>query len=843
MVFSKTYNIALSTAEDSFAFSVVLVLMVVLGVMIFFVLGGYFGAKMRAANSNKSKIPPGATESTFGSKLLRSKMYEIRAPSWLDWDPDKSIVLMKHLLGIFGSDSVIFRIVVESGRIAWQIVDCGSQSQETQLVIQGVRSIYPQAEVTASEYQPFQFLGPVHRLVIPYTLKSDFFCPIKAVDQMKKSDPLVALVHAMAAAANEGGRFLYTVAVVKRTSRVKIQSGITQIQRVNLHPLQLLSTAGWADVAGKAIAGKTMTAKYVPEQQKIFEQKLRNEVLYDAYAALQFDIKDEQDLERMLNAATILEQQFDTDLTGLRSYFDKADPYRWHVTSAEEEARTNTLALVGSWIGDVDKRGAVLRAILSVPELAALWHLPHSLFASPEINWIPKGHVVAPPALIKNSDGVLIGNNLVGGRPTPIYLPDASRQSHVNIIGKTQVGKSTFMHNLIHQDIAAGKGVGVIDPHGTLIQDILRSSIPANRVKDVVLIDIANEDFPPPLNLLSIAGEYAVGQTTTILEQLYGEFVKVGDVLRAALLTLQVEPHPTLRDVPRVLSDPEYRHQLLRQVENPAVLDFWQEFEGQSASVQRETIAPVSRRIRSFYANPVLYPIICHPDSLDYDKLIAERKILLVNLQCDDRKVPPRERRLLGTVLVSHLQMAAMSVQQVTPFYLYIDEVQEFVTTSLDEMLPQVRKFGLYLTIANQFLGQLRGSTLEAVTGNIGATIAFQLGPDDARSMAPHFRPEFDVDDLVNLDLHQAAVKIRLGTKTLPAFAINTLPAVAEPSNAAHVAAAIRQSSIDHATPKSRKQVLEWLEQRYPRPGFVSSGKGANSTDGDDWLVPPGPDS
>jgi len=592
-------------------------------------------------------------------------------------------------------------------------------------------------------------------------------------------------------------------------------------------------------LAGKAIVGKTKTAKFIPEQQKIFEHKLRYETLFDVYIILQLDVKDRQTLAaRMINAATILEQQFATDLNALLAYVEEGGQEPWEVASAEDEIGTNAMGLIGSWMKDLDHRWSTARAILSLPELAALWHLPHEQFTAPEVDWLPKANVKASPPLLTNAEGVIIGDNLVDGRPIPIHLPDTSRRAHVNIVGRTEVGKSTFMHNLIHQDIKNGKGVGVIDPHGKLVRDILRASIPDNRIGDVVLIDIADENNPPPLNPLSVSGEFAAGQTIAILEQLYGEFVKVGDVLRASILTLQVEQQPTLRDVSRLFSDAEYRHRLLSEVDNPAVLDFWQEFEAQSASVQRDTAGPVLRRIRNFYGNPVLYPMICHPDSLNFGDLLAKGKIILVSLQCDERKVPTAEQRLLGTLIVSQLQMAAMSLQQIAPFQLYIDEVQQFVTTSLDVMFAEVRKYGLYLTVANQYLGQLKGPTLEAVTGNAGATIAFQLGPDDARAMAPYFRPGFEADDLANLSLHQAAVKMRLGTETLPAFSINTRPPVEEPENAADWAAQVRKTAIANYTPKSRHQLLDWLEQRYPRPGFTSTGKEGEGANGEEWLVP-----
>jgi hypothetical protein len=246
--------------------------------------------------------------------------------------------------------------------------------------------------------------------------------------------------------------------------------------------------------------------------------------------------------------------------------------------------------------------------------------------------------------------------------------------------------------------------------------------------------------------------------------------------------------------------------------------------------------------METFYGNPVLYPMICHPDTLDFPSLISSGKIILLSLGIDEEKVPGTERQLLGAMLVSQLQMGAMKAwkeRQRNSFYLYIDEVQNFVTTSLDEALAAALKYGLHLTIANQYLGQLKGKTLESVMGNVGASVVFQIGLNDARLLASHFRPEFEADALGNLELYHAAVKTRLGRETLPAFSLETRPAPGDASS--EIARAreqyIRTRSIEQYTPKTLNEVLGWLSARYPRKGFGppvgSDGKGSN----DDWVV------
>lgn len=205
-------------------------------------------SKMLSARRKSDQLVPATPEDGLTTKLLHAKVYEIRVPKGLDWDPDKATNFVRHLIGIFPSRSMILRIVAESGRVAWQIVDYGPGNQDTQLVIQGVRSMYPQAEVTVSDYRPLDFAHRLQRSVIPFKLGAEFRCPLKTVQEMKKNDPLAALVHAMSANLQEGEQFIYTVFVAKLTDNKLIQAGLDQIHQLNVHPLQFLSADGWVDL-------------------------------------------------------------------------------------------------------------------------------------------------------------------------------------------------------------------------------------------------------------------------------------------------------------------------------------------------------------------------------------------------------------------------------------------------------------------------------------------------------------------------------------------------------------------------------------------------------------------
>ena len=810
-------------------------------------------------------------ESKFETDLQRANIYEIRLPKGTAWEPDRAINFLKHILATFNG-RVVLRIVAEPGRVMWQMIDCFTFLEDTSLVVQAVQSIYPKAEVEVSDHESPAVAEPFARVTIPFVLTDDFFRPTKSVMDIKESDPLVSFVHSMGE-LQEGERLIYTLCLAGLVDQYTWEQAVKQTQisdgakaaNFGWNLLNAVLTEGkgsWKPLSGTGATGK---GKYAPEVQKLFEHKLYDQLPLNVYLLLQKDAvgEDRESLRRIVNPVLILGAQFASE----HNEFTPLDEgiKRWRVDSPEKERSTSAMGVISAWIDGTDHPWEHLRdkasVVMSPEEVAALWHLPHRGFATTGVAWAPTRRP-APAALVSNKEGVWIGYNVVTGRQNPIYLHDEDRETHINVVGKTKVGKSTLMHNLIHQDIKSGKGVGVVDPHGKLVEDILRYSIPDERMDDVVVIDIANEEYPPPLNPMAVPGErgrLAAGRVMAVLDKIYGGFSgtpRIADTLAAALVTLWQEETPTVRDVTRLFDDLEYRYSLLSQLDDFVTEEFWRRFEKLSPSRQDELSYPVVYRMRNFYGNPTLYPVMCHSDALDLADLISRGKIILVSLRANEEKVPPREQRLLGAVIVSQLQMAAMrpakrespggeeveTARKKPPFYLYIDEAQEFVTTALDEIFPEARKFGLYLTVAHQFLGQLKGKTLGAVMGNVGTSIVFQVGPDDARALAAYLSPEFKAEDLINLDLHHAAIKMRLGGRTLPAFSLETRPRPGEEDEEAEEREErIRKRSVEQYTPKSREEVLDWLQKRYARSRFMLPREQRGSSEDENWVVTPEP--
>ncbi|MHB8626380.1 MAG: type IV secretory system conjugative DNA transfer family protein [Aggregatilineales bacterium] len=796
-------------------------------------------------------------------------VFTIKIPKDSVWHPERAQTLIQSLIS-FGE--ITFRILCVDQKIVWQIVDVAGHSSSVERVVAAVHTIYPESEVTTERLLNPVFESRFVRIVIPFIQAGEFFRPIKYPDQLTQDhDPLSLLTNAMEL-AQSGERVSYLVHVGSLDSEA-YKRGLKAITKSNVSAGRLATGAinmgtavfadrGWLDFlfAGMfQIGGEIVTAsreradprhravKFEDRASQIFYAKI-SQPLYHTQIILEIEITDPQRYTQFLAGMTAIGAEFNSEYQGLDlPPAFKEEDLGFEIHNQEDADAKQTLFAL-------QRRGsrAIIRygkeqfpalgydSLCNVAELASLWHLPHKDFAASDILWAKK-QVQIPSVMKGNHAGVFLGNNIYAGRAEPVFLPTKDRDGHIAIVGKVGVGKSNLLHNLIHQDIANGYGVTVIDPHGSLVSDILKWSIPEGREGDVVVLDIANEDYPPPLNLLAVppgmGDSMAVGQLMAVLEK-YGSFEEtqtVAPTLHAALMSLRHEDTPTIRDVSRLFIDDEYRVRLIGQTDNPGVQDFWDSYTAKPGSYF-QAVTAVTNRILAFYGNEVLYPMLCHPDDLNLPSKISANKIILVSLRINETKVSPSEQRLLGAILVSQLQMAAMGGAITRPpYYLYIDEVEHFATTALPVMFSQSRKFGLSLTVANQYLKQLAGKTLDALTGTIGALIAFECGLDDANALSPYMRPEFETEDLLHLGKYNAVTYMRFQGQTQPAFNLTTaLPLGKTAENEIKEADArgerLREASRVKYTPKHRDEVLAWLKERYTKPSpVVKSTKSTKS--------------
>lgn len=780
----------------------------------FIILGFYLMVRGWTGLSRKTE------EVTHEETVMPSiPVYSIQVRKQDDWNSEQALHFIDQLL--FSFPYLLFRIHADERAVVWQIVDL-VYAVEPSVLEQLIRSSYPRAEISVEELAVEDVKQPFFRYHLHYQQPNMFVAPMLYVTDIKDADPLTALTQAITA-LQPGERVDFTLTIAGQAVDA-YQWGEKLITQSTIHPLMVLSRGGAGVALGRSLSGHDRTQKFVYRDQKVFEDKLR-EKLYYAYVIIQIDAPTQ---ERVAQIAALVDTQI--------SYFARmpynalhwvARPLEKHtqrVETVDAAIETSDIMLFDSLIRASPKqRSIVPQLILETRELAAIWHLPHQACTAPRIAW-SSGLVDVPETVATLTDGTLLGLGKYQGGHREVRLAEPDRALHLNIIGRTGTGKSTLMHHLIHQDIARGAGVAVLDPHGQLVRDILRTSIPPEREADVVVLDLAAAAYPPPLNPLGGTSSYTgTLRVVGLIERLFAGTegaARMSTYLRATLLPLQSEPQATMRDVARMFIDEVYRERLLKQVDDPETHDFWDyQFNLSSPALQRQIADPIINRIRPFYANPYLYPVLCHPDSLDFRELISQKKIILISLAMDEEQVPEQERNLVGSLIMSRLQMSGMKRRKADPYYVYVDEVQKFVTSSLPEVLSEARKYGLSLVTANQYLGQLSGRTLEAVMGNVGTTIIFRCSPDDTQALVPYTKPQFTAGQLVDLNRFQAAIKLQIEGEVQPAFSLLTLPPL-EPEDRAEsflTEIRIRELSAAAYTPKKREQVLEWLSARYPR--------------------------
>ncbi len=429
--------------------------------------------------------------------------------------------------------------------------------------------------------------------------------------------------------------------------------------------------------------------------------------------------------------------------------------------------------------------------ILNTEEISSIFHLPTSSIEVPRIAWL-KSREAPPPANLSD-EGVIIGNSVFRGEEKPVHFSDDDRRRHLYIIGQTGTGKSMGMLSMAIQDMPAGKGFCVIDPHGDLIDKVL-SLVPPERIDDVIVFDPGDLSRPLGLNMLEYNLDkpeektFIVNEMISIFNRLYDMKTAGGpqfeQYMKNALMLLMEDAKnepATLMEVARIFTDTEWRKAKLARITNPTVVDFW---EKEAIKVKGEgdlsNMTPyITSKFNSFTANDYMRPIIGQPKSaFNFRKVMDEGKILLVNLS--KGKIGDLNAQLIGMIIVGRLLMAALSRvdipdEQRKDFYLYIDEFQNFTTDSISVILSEARKYRLCLTLAHQFIAQLDDSIREAVFGNVGSMMAFRVGVPDTEYLVKQFGPEFTERDLISVENGHAFAKLLVKGEPSRPFNIKTV--------------------------------------------------------------------
>ena len=401
------------------------------------------------------------------------------------------------------------------------------------------------------------------------------------------------------------------------------------------------------------------------------------------------------------------------------------------------------------------------------------------------------------------------------------------RRRHVYIIGKTGMGKSTVMENMIVSDIRAGHGCCYIDPHGDTAEK-LTNWIPANRINDVVYFNPADTAFPIGFNILESPSD---DRKHLVRDGLMGVFKKIWPdvwsarmeyILQNCISALLDYPGATLMGINRLLIDKEYREKVIEKIQDPVVKMFWvAEFTSWSEKYAIEAIAPVQNKVGQFLSSSIIRNIVAQVRStIDIRKIMDEGKILIVNLS--KGRVGEDGMRLLGGMLVTKIQLSAQERQNVPEverrdFYLYVDEFQNFANESFAVIFSEARKYRLNLIVAHQYMEQLEEEVQAAVLGNVGTMITMRIGPTDAELLETEFAPTFTPEDMVSLAKFQMYLKLMVdGVSTQP-FSANTLPPIATITDSAE--RVIRVSRERYAEPRTsiEQKILKWagMEMMY----------------------------
>jgi len=464
------------------------------------------------------------------------------------------------------------------------------------------------------------------------------------------------------------------------------------------------------------------------------------------------------------------------------------------------------------------------KLVLNTQELASVAHLPTQTILSLSKVQQVKSRTAAPPIELPQ-EGLLLGTSVYRSERKPAYMLTEDRFRHMYVIGQTGTGKSTFLKNLMKQDIENNNGIAFIDPHGDDAENVL-TFIPESRMQDVVYFNPADIEHPMAFNMLEY-DRTKPQQRTFIANELIEIIGKIYDLketggpmfeqyLKNALFLLMLDPiiSPTILDVQRVFSDTNFRQELLGRCPDPAVVMFWKkeaEKAGGDWSLSNMSIW-VNSKLTPFISNDYIKPIIGQEKStLDFKDILAHKKILVINLS--KGKLGETNAFFLGLLIVGKILMYAMEreASERTDFYFYIDEFQNVVTKTISSILSEARKFRLALHIAHQYIAQIPEDVKNAVFGNVGTIVAFRIEIKDADAIKDYFKPNFDQQDLIRLDNMNAYIRPLIQGKTASAFNIFIdFPPRTDPQKVNKIQDLCRQKFT-----KPREQVIEAINAKY----------------------------
>jgi len=582
------------------------------------------------------------------------------------------------------------------------------------------------------------------------SLNAPEYFPIKTADQFEETDPISSILATMAKSADPKNKFLYQLLLAPVSKNWQTNFG------------RVAETGG----------GKNEEGNYLPHPQKnLIEEKISHPG-FKTYLRL------------MTNKQATLDA-----LAG--SFGVYTDP----ASNSLSEKSPGWLLKKKIEQSIINRQPAGANQILNIKEISSLWHLPTEKIKLPNIAWgkelrsEPPDNLPAATGQLtdkEKKDITFIGKTEYKNQLTTFGIKRKDRPRHVYTIGKTGTGKSWLLANMAIEDIRKGEGVAVVDPHGDLIK-ILLDYIPSERINETCFFNPADPDYAYPLNPLEVHNpaqhELVASGIVSIFHKLYGHSwgPRMEHILRNTLLTLTSVGGATLADVIRILTNKNYREKMINKLDDQILIRFWrEEYDQMGQRFQQEAINPILNKVGQFVSSPLIRRVLSKENSkINIEEFMNEGKILLCDLSAG--KIGEDNSALLGAMIITQMQLSAMNrafipEEERKPFYLFVDEFQNFATKSFIRILSEARKYKLNLTVANQYMAQLDREISDAIFGNVGTLISFLVGAQDAQILQREFGEEFTENDLVSMGRYRTLLKLCIDGETSNPFYAQTLP-------------------------------------------------------------------
>ncbi len=612
--------------------------------------------------------------------------------------------------------------------------------------------------------------------------------PIKMYDSFE-ADPMESILSAFSRVdSDEKLCFQMLIAPVEEKAQSAMRKKVEDIKDGKKKEtvgsfIKSLFTGIVSGAKGKDDKGEKKSSKFSGQQQGDLDKKTEDE-LFDVYIRALAISPDKNRIDVILNDLSRSLSQYNyVGLNGIKFSKAKGDDLKKFFESFILRTFDKN-----EWLLSFAKK-----QLWNIKEITSLYHFPHSRFnKSPRLKWQMYKVIAAPDNL--PHEWLLLGHNLYAGIKKEIRVPFKDRLRHFYIIGQTGTGKSSAQVLMAKQDMDMGNGFCVVDPHGELCETILRF-FPKERIDDLIYFDAANFDFPLGFNILTAKNEdernIITGDLIDMFVQMYGHDVfgpRIQDYFRNAVLALMEQPEwGTLTEIVRLFVDPAFQKMIVKNVTNPVVRSWWEKTYGSMGDKEKQEMIPYFQaKFGPFTTDGIIRNIIGQPtSSFNMAEAMQQKKIILVNLS--KGLLGPINSELLGRMVVTQIQVAAMGragipEDQRVPFYLYIDECQNYVSKSIESVLSEARKYKLGMVLAHQYIDQLKKDWLgggmdlsKAIFGNVGNMLSYKVGAADAEFLEKEFSPEFSQQDLVNLDNFKSVFKMSVDGQATKSFSLDVV--------------------------------------------------------------------